>query len=186
MSSKEWTNVKTILRGMFRFAYKNQIIETNLMDDVEITVKFRQVSKKSGRTETYNTDELRDLNKIVGKNGSPGVSIDAVREILGHSNLRTTLGYIYNSDTENELLFPTTERAVQKHLKTVCCYLGISGVSTHSFRKYGATEIYKNNGYDIALVQRLLQHSSVSVSQAYIGIEPQRIEEAILGHTQLL
>ena len=86
----------------------------------------------------------------------------------------------------NELLFPITERAVQKHLKTVCCYLGISGVSTHSFRKYGATEIYKNNGYDIALVQRLLQHSSVSVSQAYIGIEPQRIEEAILGHTQLL
>ena len=53
------------------------------------------------------------------------------------------------------------------------------GISTHSFRKWYATEIYKNNGYDIALVQRLLQHSSAAVTQRYIGIEPQRIEQAI-------
>ena len=48
------------------------------------------------------------------------------------------------------------------------------------------TEIYKANGYDIALVQRLLQHSSAAVTQRYIGIEPQRIEAAIQGHAQLL
>ena len=40
--------------------------------------------------------------------------------------------------------------------------------------------------YDITLVQRLLQHSSAAITQRYIGIEPQRIEEAIEGHTQLL
>ena len=34
----------------------------------------------------------------------------------------------------------------------------------YSFRKWYATEIYKNNGYDIALVQRLLQHSSAATS----------------------
>ena len=45
---------------------------------------------------------------------------------------------------------------------------------------------YKNNGYDIALVQRLLQHSSTAVTQRYIGIEPQRIEAAIQNHAQLL
>ena len=60
------------------------------------------------------------------------------------------------------------------------------GISTHSFRKWYATEIYKNNGYDIALVQRLLQHSSAAVTQRYIGIEPQRIEKAIEGHATLL
>jgi len=54
-----------------------------------------------------------------------------------------------------------------------------------SFRKWYATEIYKANGYDIALVQRLLQHSSAAVTQRYIGIEPQRIEAAIEGHAQL-
>ncbi len=42
------------------------------------------------------------------------------------------------------------------------------------------------NGYDIALVQRLLQHASASTTQRYIGIEPQWIEEAIQGHAQLI
>lgn len=83
-------------------------------------------------------------------------------------------------------IFPIGERAVQKQLAIVCDYLGYEGISTHSFRKWYATEIYKNNGYDIALVQRLLQHTSASTTQRYIGIEPQRIEEAIMGHSHLL
>lgn len=83
-------------------------------------------------------------------------------------------------------IFPITERAIQKQLSIVCAYLGYEGVGTHSFRKWYATEIYKNNGYDIALVQRLLQHSSAAVTQRYIGIEPQRIEQAIQNHAQLL
>ena len=86
----------------------------------------------------------------------------------------------------NELIFPITERAIQKQLAIVCDYLGFDGISTHSFRKWYATEIYKNNGYDIALVQRLLQHSSAATTQRYIGIEPQRIEQAIEGHAQLI
>ena len=40
--------------------------------------------------------------------------------------------------------------------------------------------------YDIALVQRLLQHSSAAVTQRYIGIGPKRIEAAIETHVQLL
>ena len=91
-----------------------------------------------------------------------------------------------NKIKTTERMFPVTERAVQKQLKIVCDYLGLNGISTHSFRKWYATEIYKNNGYDITLVQRLLQHSSAAVTQRYIGIEPQRIEEAIQNHAQLL
>ena len=85
-----------------------------------------------------------------------------------------------------ELIFPITTRMIQKQLAIVCDYLGYEGISTHSFRKWYATEIYNNNGFDIALVQRLLQHSSAATTQRYIGIEPQRIEKAIEGHTQLL
>lgn len=66
------------------------------------------------------------------------------------------------------------------------CPLGYEEIGTHSFRKWYATEIYNSNGYDIALVQRLLQHSSAATTQRYIGIEPQRIEEAILNHSQLI
>ena len=91
-----------------------------------------------------------------------------------------------NGLRRDELIFPLTERAIQKQLKIVCDYLGFEGISTHSFRKWYATEIYKNSGYDIALVQRLLQHSSAATTQRYIGIGPQRIEKAILNHAQLL
>jgi site-specific recombinase XerD len=91
-----------------------------------------------------------------------------------------------NGIKRTELIFPITERAVQKQLKIVCDYLRYEGISTHSFRKWYATEIYNANGFDIALVQRLLQHSSASTTQRYIGIEPQRIEQAIQNHAQLL
>ena len=91
-----------------------------------------------------------------------------------------------NGIRREERIFPITERAVQKQLKIVCDYLGYEGISTHSFRKWYATEIYKSNGCDIALVQRLLQHSSAATTQRYIGIEPQRIEEAIQGHARLM
>ena len=85
-----------------------------------------------------------------------------------------------------EVMFPITERMIQKQLKTVCNYLEYEGISTHSFRKWYATEIYKANGYDIVLVQRLLQHSSTATTQRYIGIEPQRIEQAIQNHANLI
>ena len=91
-----------------------------------------------------------------------------------------------NGIGRSELMFPLTTRAIQKQLALVCEYLGYEGISTHSFRKWYATEIYRNNGYDIALVQRLLQHSSASTTQRYIGIEPQRIEKAIEGHAELI
>ena len=91
-----------------------------------------------------------------------------------------------NGIRRNDLIFPITERAVQKQLKIVCDYLELEGVSTHSFRKWYATEIYNKNDHDIALVQRLLQHSSASTTQRYIGIEPEKIEIAIQNHAQLL
>lgn len=83
------------------------------------------------------------------------------------------------------VIFPLTERAIQKQLKLVCDYLDIKGVGTHSFRKFYATEIYRNNGYNIALVQQLLQHSSAAVTQRYIGIQPREVERAIENHLQL-
>ena len=90
-----------------------------------------------------------------------------------------------NGIWSNDLIFPVTERSVQKHLKTVCDYLGFSGISTHSFRKYYATEIYKNSNYNIALVQQLLQHSSAAVTQRYIGIQQKELEDAIESHLKL-
>lgn len=99
--------------------------------------------------------------------------------------------YILQYATDNGInskakLFDLSERAVQKQLKIVCDYLKLENISTHSFRKFYATEIYKNNGYDIELVRHLLQHSSAAVTQRYIGIQSAKVEQAIQSHICLL
>ena len=86
----------------------------------------------------------------------------------------------------NERIFPITERAVQKQLRVVCDWLGYEDISTHSFRKFFATQIYKNNGYDIMLVKHLLQHSSAATTQRYIGIESKKVEDALDSHLKLI
>lgn len=91
-----------------------------------------------------------------------------------------------NNISKDEIIFPITERAVQKQLKLVCDFLGYDGISTHSFRKYFATEIYKNSNYNIALVKELLQHSNTSITQRYIGIRSKDIEDAISNHVDLI
>ncbi len=91
-----------------------------------------------------------------------------------------------NGIGDNEILFPITERQVQMHLQKVAEYLNYDRIGTHSFRKYFATEIYLNNNYNVVLVQQLLQHSSVAITQRYIGITSQMQEEALQKHIELL
>ena len=86
--------------------------------------------------------------------------------------------YAHNISSKAKL-FPITERAVLKHLKSICDYLGLEGVGTHSFRKGFATNIYVNNNYNIQLVRTLLQHASINVTQRYIGIGSKELEDAI-------
>lgn len=95
--------------------------------------------------------------------------------------------YIQNYALENNInpaakLFDIGERAVNKHLKLVCDYLGYEGIGSHSFRKWFATSIYVNNNYDINLVRVLLQHSSTVTTQRYIGIQNKNIEDALQNH----
>jgi len=65
LSRKEWINIKTIPKGMFEFAIRKGYIETNPMDKILIHVKYRQVVKKTGKTQTYNTEELKSLNEYL-------------------------------------------------------------------------------------------------------------------------
>lgn len=93
---------------------------------------------------------------------------------------------INNRISEQQRLFDLSERQIQKHLKAACDYLGLTGISTHSFRKYFATQIYINNDYNIELVRQLLQHSSTAVTQHYIGIQQKQIETALQNHIKLI
>lgn len=83
-----------------------------------------------------------------------------------------------NNITKDELIFKISARAIQKHLKLTCDYLGYDNISTHSFRKYYATDIYNKTNHNIILVQQLLQHSSPAVTKRYININDEDIDNA--------
>lgn len=80
---------------------------------------------------------------------------------------------------KKQRLFTVKERAVQKYLDIVCEDLELESVSTHSFRKFYATELYERSGHDIELVRRALQHSSVQTTQRYLGLTDERTNELV-------
>ena len=65
LSNKEWVNVKTILNGMYEFARRMKYLDENPVANIRITVKFRQVIKKTGKTQTYNTEEVTAINEYL-------------------------------------------------------------------------------------------------------------------------
>jgi integrase len=132
------------------------------------------------------------LNSII-KDGDR-YRLDIVEQKTGKQRTFTVPIEIYNyikmyclehQIKPHEIMFPITERAVQKQLKLVCDYLGLDGISTHSFRKFFATQIYLNNDYNIVMVQKLLQHSTPAVTQKYIGIGSKELEKALEKHINL-
>lgn len=90
---------------------------------------------------------------------------------------------ISNSFGVDTKLFDISERQVQRHLNKVFkkMNLPLRNYGSHSFRKYFATQVYLNNEFNIELVRVLLQHSSVAITQRYIGISTKQVEDALAG-----
>ena len=137
------------------------ILNLKLSDIVKDGERYRLdiVEQKTGKRRTFTV---------------PREILEYINNYANHYKIKTT-----------EPLFAISERAVQKQLKLVTDYLGMKGIGTHSFRKYFATSIYLENGYNIELVRTLLQHSSSAITQKYIGIGQRNVEEALQKHIKL-
>lgn len=93
---------------------------------------------------------------------------------------------IDNGIKPTQRLCELTPRAVQNHLKMVCEYLHLEGnISSHSFRKFYGTKIFRANGDDILLVKKLLQHASIATSEKYLCLDEAKVEQAIQNHIYL-
>lgn len=150
------------------------LIESNLGLRVSDIIKLRlnHIIKDGNRY------RLNIIEQKTGKNRTFTVPVELYQYIQQYC--------IDNNIKSDEIIFPITERAIQKQLKIVCDYLGYDGISTHSFRKFFATNIYLNNNYNIVLVQELLQHSSPAITQRYIGIGSKELEQAIQNNLNLI
>ena len=180
LTTPEYEDIIVTMRTGFTGARGNDRVATALVLEGNLGIRISDILKL----------RLADIVKDGAR-----YRLDITEQKTGKSRTFTVPFPIYqyienyclkNGISPDARIFPITERAVQKQLKLVCDYLGLEGISTHSFRKYYATEIYKNNDYDIVLVQQLLQHSSTAITQKYIGIEPKKIEDAIVKHARLM
>lgn len=79
---------------------------------------------------------------------------------------------------EKDFILDIKVRAVQKQLKIIVDHLGLENISTHSFRKMYATEIYEKSNHNIQLLKELLNHTSVATTQRYIRVSQKDIDEA--------
>ena len=89
--------------------------------------------------------------------------------------------YIKESGIYRGPLFDIKAPAVWKQLRAVTLYLGLENVSSHSFRKCIATDMYNKTGHDIEAVREFLNHSSTKITQAYIKRTDAQLENAIQG-----
>ena len=89
--------------------------------------------------------------------------------------------YSENVGRTNDKIFNYSVRAIQKKLRQICSYLGdeYKDVSTHSFRKRAGMHIYKISGNDIELTRKFLNHSSVTTTQRYLGVEEEDINNLL-------
>ena len=73
--------------------------------------------------------------------------------------------YISNCDKTNNLIFPITERTVQKKLYLVCDYLGYKDIGVHSFKKLNNL---KENVFNlVGLPKEELPNCKTNVSGVY-------------------
>ena len=87
----------------------------------------------------------------------------------------------------SEWLFPSiqhpdqhiTEKQFYKVMSKVGDLLGINYLGTHTMRKTGAYRVYTQSNYNIGLVMHLLNHSSESMTLAYLGLDQASTENML-------
>lgn len=89
--------------------------------------------------------------------------------------------------TDNEPLFIGKKHCrlhrsqVYRFINEVCRNLGITvNVGTHTMRKTFGYHHYKRNN-DVALLQKIFNHSSPSITMRYIGIAQEELDESYIN-----
>ena len=180
VTKEQYKEIVTLIRKGFLNTRPNNQVATALVLEANLGIRISDILKLK-------------LNSII-KDGTR-YRLDIIEQKTDKKRTFTVPIEIYtyiqqycidNSIKSNDKIFTITPRQIQSILKKAVEYLGYNEISTHSFRKFYATEIYTNNGHDIALVKELLQHASIKTTQEYIGIGTEQLEKAIQNNLNLI
>ena len=96
------------------------------------------------------------------------------REFTEYTKNMKMIDYLFPSRKGIE---PITRIQVYRILNVVAKKIGLDEIGTHTLRKTFGYWFYKKTK-DIAMLQKLFNHSSPSITLRYIGIEQDEIDEA--------
>jgi integrase/recombinase XerD len=95
-----------------------------------------------------------------------------LKAILGNANLPTS-GYLFPGRRENHL----TRQAADLALRKACNYIGLKGISTHSFRRTGLTKLHKM-GVPLKTLQERTGHSDLANLARYLAVGRDEVDAA--------
>jgi len=84
--------------------------------------------------------------------------------------------FFNQSPTQSETGFtrPLSSQSFDKELRRVCDWNGLSGISTHSFRRTQLTELYRD-GWSLREIQHISGHRSLQSLQEYLDIDKEKV-----------
>lgn len=127
-----------------------------ISDILDLTVSVFQKGKLEKYEEKTNKLVYRDI---------PENLINLVLRYAVENNLKS-----------DDKICKAKDRNVRHQLSIVANYLGYKDIGTHSFRKLFARTAYERTN-DLELVRALLNHSSLAITQKYLGVSQERVNE---------
>lgn len=144
------------ISDILKLKWGDLIYENGKIRD-EVLIK----EKKTGKTKKF------PLNNSV---------VESV-ELYTDKDKFTTKDWIFPSRKKNGGIKPISRIAAWQMINKYCKMAGITeNVGTHTLRKTFGYHQYKS-GTDIAMLQKMLNHSSPKITLRYIGIEREEINE---------
>ena len=135
-----------------------------------LSMTVGQVVTESGKVKT----EVRLKQKKTGKfTLNIPLSKNSINSIKKHLVGRDLDSYIFVGNKSHYTKSPITQKQYSRIVKSWMSSLGVENVndySTHSLRKTKPSEIFKQT-QNVEVCRRLLGHSDVSATSAYLGIQ---------------
>jgi len=83
LSRKEWQNLKTVITGIWDYAFRSGLIKSNPWPSIKISVKYKQITKKPPETQVFVGNEVDKL-------------IAACNEMFENTNNEAYIAVIFN------------------------------------------------------------------------------------------
>ena len=132
----------------------------NLVPATGMVILERQTTKTKTTREVYLPPEL--MNALIRRaNGL---------QLKGNDFL-----FFNQSPTQStQFTRPLSSQSFDKELRRVCDWNGLSGISSHSFRRTQRTELYRD-GWSLREIQHISGHRSLQSLQEYLDVDKEEV-----------